>query len=127
MISAEDLHLDFIKHRGCGIRAASYEVGPQAWLPEACVWLTTEAGLRKLWIHSFAHCLGAEKLTFTSKLDADNWALVAAQKIIDRALEQLGRVVLPVAPDALEPRSRVWRLTRHALVALGRIKRLRQN
>jgi hypothetical protein len=80
-----------------------------------------------LWVHSFAHCLGAEKLTFTSKLDADNWALVAAQKVIDRALEQLNRVVLPVAPDALEPRSRVWRLTRQAVAALGRFKRLRQN
>ena len=32
-----------VNHRGCGIRAASYAVGPASWLPEACVWLETEA------------------------------------------------------------------------------------
>lgn len=127
MNSTEELILDDVNHRGCGIRAASYEVGPQAWLPEACVWLRTEAGSRKLWVHSFAHCLGAEKLTFESKLDADNWALVAAQKVIDRALEQLGRVVLPPTPVTVEYRSRIQRLAHHARLALGRFKRLREN
>lgn len=128
MNSTEELLFDAVKHRGCGIRAASYEIGPQAWLPEACVWLQTEAGLRRLWVHSFAHCLNAEKLTFTSKLDADNWALVAAQKIIDRALEQLGRVVYSGAPDSLESaHSRVSRLARQARSVLSRFKRLRQN
>jgi hypothetical protein len=127
MNSAEQLSLDSVNHRGCGIRAASYEIAPQAWLPEACVWLRTEVGLRKLWIHSFAHCLGAEKLTFTSKFDADNWALVAAQKVIDRALEQLGRVVAPVAVDTVTPLSGVLRLTSRVRSALGRLRGLRQN
>jgi hypothetical protein len=79
---------DSIKHRGCGIRAASYPVGPQSWLPEASVWLETEFGLRRIWVRSFAHCFDADKLTFPSKLDADSWALGAARTIIDRAFEQ---------------------------------------
>jgi hypothetical protein len=87
MTSQELFHS--IEHRGCGIRAASYSVGPKAWLPEACVSLETETGLRRIWVHSFAHCFDAEKLTFPNKLDADGWALVAARTIIDRALEQL--------------------------------------
>jgi hypothetical protein len=79
--------IDSINHRGCDIRAASYSIGPRSWLPEACVSLATEFGLRKLWIRSFAHCFGAEQLTFPSKGDADSWALGAARKIIDRAFE----------------------------------------
>ena len=69
---------------------------PQSWLPEACVWLETETGLRRLWVRSFAHCFDAEKLTFP-KLDADSWALGAARTIIDRALEQLKSSVAPAA------------------------------
>ena len=86
MNSWEEKVLDSIKHRGCGIRAASYAVG-QSWLPEACVSLETEFGLRRVWLRSFAHCFDAEKLTFPSKLDADSWALGAARTIVDRALE----------------------------------------
>ena len=48
-----------------------------------------ETGARKIWVHSFAHCFAAEQLTFTNKLDADNWALVAAKSIIDRTFEQI--------------------------------------
>ena len=88
MNSWEEKILNSINHPGCGIRAASYPVGPQSWLPEACVSLATEFGWRRLWVHSFAHCFGAEKLTFPSKLDADSWALGAARKIIDRAFGQ---------------------------------------
>ncbi len=77
-----------LEHRGCGIRAASYEIRPQSWLPEACVWLQTEDGHRKIWVHSFAHCFAAEEVTFPSRVDADSWALGAAKAIIDRALEK---------------------------------------
>jgi hypothetical protein len=82
-----DLISQTLEYRGCGIRAASYELRPQSWLPEACVWLHTDAGHRKIWVHSFAHCFGAEDLTFADKIDADHWALEAARSIVDRALE----------------------------------------
>jgi hypothetical protein len=82
-----DLISQTLEHRGCGIIAASYELRPQSWLPEACVWLHTEDGHRKIWVHSFAHCFGAEELTFGNKLEADHWALEAAKSIVDRALE----------------------------------------
>ena len=102
MMTAQEIILHSIKHRGCGIRAASYPVGPQAWLPEACVWLQTEKGAHRLWVHSFAHCFDAEKLTFSNKIDADSWALGAARTIIDRALEQLSSAVIPVKERATE-------------------------
>jgi len=76
-----------LEHRGCGIRAASYEIRPRSWLPEACVWLQTSDGCRKLWVRSFAHCFAAQDLTFPDRFAADSWALGAAKSIIDRALQ----------------------------------------
>lgn len=114
-----------VNHRGCGIRAASYAVGPASWLPEACVWLETEHGLRRIWVHSFAHCFDAEKLTFPNKVDADSWALVAARTIIDRALEQLKSSVAPAPPRPEEPPARAWQLPRRPLLALLRFKDFR--
>src|SRR5512139_2680181 len=67
----ESLFSNTLEHRGCGIRAASYEVAPTRWLPEACVWVRMETGARKIWVHSFAHCFAAEQLTFANKIDAD--------------------------------------------------------
>lgn len=111
----ESLVSNTLEHRGCGIRAASYEVAPTCWLPEACVWVRMETGARKLWVHSFAHCFAAEQLTFGNKLDADNWALVAAKSIIDRAFEQIE----PSTQNRTGPRanrlSRIWELTRRSL------------
>ncbi len=112
---------DSVHHRGCGIRAASYSIGPHAWLPEACVWLRTETGLRRVWVHSFAHCFDAEKLTFPSKLDADGWALGAARIIIDRALEQW-KATPKAPPEPAESWTRRWRLGSRTLQALRRIK-----
>jgi hypothetical protein len=117
-----------INHRGCGIRTASYPVGPETWLPEACVWLQTEAGLRRVWVHSFAHCFDAEKLTFPNKLDADGWALGAARTIIDRALEQLASSVASVvapAPQQSESQIKAWSFARHPLQAIRRLKNSR--
>jgi hypothetical protein len=68
-----DLISQTLEYRGCGIRAASYELRAQSWLPEACVWLHTDDGHRKLWVHSFAHCFAAEELTFQNKIEADHW------------------------------------------------------
>lgn len=96
-----------VNHRGCGIRAASYLVAPSSWLPEACVWLKTENGPRRVWVHSFAHCFDAEKLTFPNKLDADGWALGAARIIIDRALEQF-KVSVAIPPVPEESPARAW-------------------
>ena len=117
----ESLVSDTVEHRGCGIRAASYEVAPTRWLPEACMWVRMETGARKIWVHSFAHCFAAEQLTFGNKIDADSWALVAAKSIIDRAVEQLDS-----SPDIKSlPRSkfsRIWRFTRRSLSVGNRSK-----
>jgi hypothetical protein len=124
--SAEELVLDSMKHRGCGVRAASYEVAPQSWLPEACVWLPTENGLRRVWIHSFAHCFGAEKLTFDNKMDADHWAIVAARKIVDRALDDVEEII-PVDFVEVERKFGMWELARRSIQGIGHFKLFRQH
>lgn len=114
-----DLISQTLEHRGCGILAASYEIQPRSWLPEACVWLQTEAGHRKIWVHSFAHCFAAEELTFPNRLDADSWALVAAKSIIDRALEgPLGRQTK--AGNRARHLSGIFGFARHAVFNLRR-------
>jgi len=123
--TTEEAILDSMKHRGCGIRAASYEVAPQAWLPEACVWLQTESGLRRLWIHSFAHCFDAEKLTFTNKFEADDWALVAARAIVDRALDKAEFASVPRAASAAKRSGSKWQLARYCTLALSCFKLFR--
>lgn len=114
-----------LEHRGCGIRAASYQVSPQAWLPEACVWLRTDAGHRKMWVHSFAHCFAADQLTFPNRLDADGWALVAAKSIIDRALEEPQLPGLSYSGRRAPRLSRVLGLARYSMFNLRRFHRHR--
>ena len=111
----ESLISNTLEHRGCGIRAVSYEVAPKSWLPEACVWVHMETGARKIWVHSFAHCFAAEELTFSSKLDADCWALVTAKSIIDRAFEQPKSSSQTWARPRANYFSRIWGLTRRSL------------
>ena len=74
-----------------------------------------------MWVHSFAHCFDAEKLTFPNKMDADSWALGAARTIIDRALEQISSAVAAVAE---QPKSRngLQQLARRSLQAIYRFK-----
>jgi hypothetical protein len=86
------------EHRGCGIRAASYRVGPQTWIPEACVLLQTGNGATRLWVRSFAHCFMSENVTFSNKIEADNWAFNAAQTIIDKALPEFEPPTSPRVP-----------------------------
>jgi hypothetical protein len=112
-----------LEHRGCGIRAASYEITPQSWLPEACVWLHTDVGHRKMWVHSFAHCFAAEELTFPSRLDADSWALGAARSIIDRAFEELNLPAVGYVPHRVRNFARVWKIARSSLSNLARLNR----
>jgi hypothetical protein len=76
------------EYRGCGIEAASYKSGAKDWVPEACFWLHTTQGWRRLWIASFAHCLGRFDLTFSRKIDADIWAFRVARDLIDRTLPE---------------------------------------
>lgn len=121
----ESLISNTLEHRGCGIRAASYEVAPTRWLPEACVWVRMETGARKIWVHSFAHCFAAEQLTFGNKLDADNWALVAAKSIIDRAVEQLDSSTQTRAGPRAKGFSRIWGFTRRSLSTQKRFKQSR--
>jgi hypothetical protein len=127
MNSWQEKVLDSISHRGCGIRAASYALGPQAWLPEACMWLETESGLRRLWVRSFAHCFDAEKLTFPNKLDADNWALSAARMIIDRALEQFASKAAPDERVPAKSFTAAWKVACHPVLALLRLKNFRSS
>ena len=127
MNSLEEALTHSINHRGCGIRAASYAVGPQSWLPEACVWLETESGLRRLWVHSFAHCFDADKLTFPNKVDADSWALGAARTIIDRAIEQLTSSVADAPAEPEQSPRGAWHLARRPILALRRLKNFRSS
>jgi hypothetical protein len=119
----ENLISHTLEHRGCGIKAASYEITPQSWLPEACVWLYTDAGHRKIWVHSFAHCFAAEELTFPNRLDADSWALVAARSIIDRAFEGLNLPAVGHTPQRVRKFSRVWKIARSSVTNLARLNR----
>jgi hypothetical protein len=80
--------LDSQEYRGCGIRAVSYKTRAEEWVPEACFWLRTRHGLRRLWVASFAHCFARPGLTFSDKLDADDWALRLARELIDRTLPE---------------------------------------
>jgi hypothetical protein len=114
-----------LEHRGCGIRAASYEISPRSWLPEACVWLQTESGHRKIWVHSFAHCFAAENLTFPNQLDADSWALGAAKAIIDRALETSQLRTLTRSVCRLPRLSGVIGMARYSISKLRRFSRQR--
>lgn len=116
----ESLISNTLEHRGCGIRAASYEVAPTRWLPEACVWVHMDIGARKIWVHSFAHCFAAEQLTFSTKLDADCWALVTAKSIIDRAFEQLEAPSQTRVGPRTNYFSRILGLTRRSLTTRKR-------
>ena len=76
------------EYRGCGIQAASYKSGANDWVPQACFWLYTTQGWRRLWIGSFAHCMGRSNLTFSRKIDADKWAFQMARELIDKTLPE---------------------------------------
>jgi hypothetical protein len=83
------------EYKGCAIRAASYQVGPESWAPEACFSQYTEDGWRQLWIQSFGHLLGPQDVTFPTQKDADNYAFRLAGSLIDK-----------IQPELKEPVSR---------------------
>jgi hypothetical protein len=114
------------EHRGCGIRAASYKVAPRTWIPEACVCLPKEAGAMKLWVRSFAHCFAAENVTFTHKIEADNWAFSAARAIIDKALPDFDPPASPRAPLFTSRKEKVFKVPRWSQFPFRFIHRLRR-
>ena len=122
MACSEALVTESMKHRGCGVRPASYEVAPQVWLPEACVCLQTDTGIRRLWIHSFAHCFDAEKLTFSNKLEADDWALGAARAIVDRALDEATSAITTCCTENTRLSVSLRQLARYCLLVVGCFK-----
>jgi hypothetical protein len=79
------------EHKGCGIRAASYQVVPGKWVPQACFSVYTESGWRQLWIQSFAQCFPMPELTCNNKIEADNWAFRMARAVIDKTLPEFDR------------------------------------
>jgi hypothetical protein len=113
------------EHRGCDIRAASYRVGPQTWIPEACVSLQTDDGARRLWVRSFAHCFMSENVTFANKIEADNWAFNAAQAIIDKALPEFDPPTSPRAPLRTSYVGRFFARARGRFPSFRRIRKFR--
>jgi hypothetical protein len=85
----DDSLLPTQEYKGCGIRAASYKIGPADWVPEACFWVHTKDGWMRLWVNSFAHFFDVSHLTFANELDADACAFRLARRLIDKTLPDL--------------------------------------
>jgi hypothetical protein len=77
------------EYKGCGIRAASYKIGPEDWVPEACFWVRSKNGWTRMWVNSFAHFFEVYDLTFTSENDADTCAFNIARRLIDKTQHDL--------------------------------------
>jgi hypothetical protein len=77
------------QYKGCGIRAASYKIGPEDWVPEACFWVRSKNGWTRMWVNSFAHFFEVYDLTFTSETDADTCAFNLARRLIDKTQHDL--------------------------------------
>lgn len=111
------------EYRGCGIRPASYKVGPRDWVPEACFWLHTENGWRRLWINSFTHCLATSDLTFPNKIEADACAFTLARTLIDRTLPEFDAPESQARPSRRDYLSRIFKLARRPFAAYNTIRR----
>ncbi len=114
--------LDLQEYRGCGIRALSYKTGANEWVPEACFWLRTRHGLRRLWIASFAHCFARADLTFAKKIDADNWAFRLAQELIDKTLPEFTDFMAKAAVPQKSYMAKVIQIVRRPLSAIHVVK-----
>jgi len=77
------------EYKDRAIQAASYQVAPDRWVPEACFWHYTERGWRRLWIKSFEHLFATQGLTFPNQQEADNYAFRLARTLIDKTLADL--------------------------------------
>jgi hypothetical protein len=106
------------EYRGCGIRAVSYKTGANEWVPQACFWLSTRYGLRRLWIASFAHCFARADLTFAKKIDADNWAFRLARELIDKTLPEFTDLMAKAAVPQKNYMAKVIQIVRRPLSAI---------
>lgn len=113
------------EYRGCGIRAASYKSDGSDWVPQACFWIHTTQGWRRLWIGSFAHCFGRSDLTFSRKIDADMWAFRVARELIDRTLPEF--TDLTETNDARQTNciARLLKIVRRPFAAIPGLKEFR--
>jgi hypothetical protein len=113
------------EYRGCGITAASYRTGSGNWIPEACFWVYTGSGWRRLWVNSFALCLGGQEVSYPSKIEADNCALRMARALIDRTLPEFDMPSYVSPPSSTNYLAKMMGIARRPLSALGRMKQLR--
>lgn len=110
------------EYRGCGIRAVSYKTGADEWVPEACFWLHTRDGLRRLWVASFAHCLARPDVTFARKIEADAWACRLAQELIDRTLPEFTDSAAKAPVKKQNYMTKVIRMVQRPLTAIQAAK-----
>jgi hypothetical protein len=80
----------------------------------------------RLWVRSFAHCFRSENLTFSNKIEADNWALNAAQAIIDKALHEFEPPTSPRVPLRTSYASRFFAIARGRFPSFRRIHKFRR-
>jgi hypothetical protein len=113
------------EHRGCGITAASYRSGNGDWIPEACFWLITEVGWRRLWINSFSHYFGPREATFKSKIEADNCALRIARTLIDKTLPEFDMPSSISLPSSTSYFAKIIAIARRPISTLSRIKKFK--
>ena len=113
-----DLRLS--EYRGCGIRAFSCQADSGDWLPEACFWLYTADGWRRLWIRSFDRFFFAQGVTFRSRKEADDFAFRLARRLIDKTLKDIEESTSPQTAPVTADVSRTWR-TRGQLFSIAKI------
>jgi hypothetical protein len=99
------------EYKGCGICAASYKVGPEDWVPEACFWVHSKNGWTRMWVNSFAHFFEVHDLTFTNETDADTCAFNLARRLIDKTQADLN------SPISLNTRRRAATILRMLQIA----------
>ena len=113
------------EYKGCGIQPASLSRGPNDWLPEACFWLHTDTGWRRLWVASFTHCLPGAEMTFPSQIDADGWAFHLARQLIDKILPDLATSVRTDNNGQKNYAAKLIGLVLEPLLAIHAVKRYR--
>jgi len=121
MASTVGSTLRLSEYKGCGIRAFSYQARPGDWVPEACFWLYTADGWRRLWIKSFEQFFAGPHITFPSQKEADDFAFRLARLLIDRTRTDLQEPIPPAALATHLPK--IWKSDRPLSTSIARIIR----
>jgi hypothetical protein len=121
MASTVEPTLRLSEHKGCGIRAFSYQAGSGEWVPEACFWLYTADGWRRLWIKSFERFFAAPDITFFTQKEADDFAFRLARLLIDRTLTDLQETTQPRMAALPIYLSKIWQSERPFSVSVASI------